>query len=154
MVAKGWRFLAWLALLEGLWAVYVGTFQSTELVAGAIAAVPGALFAEALRACGLLDLRPASRVVRRAWRIPGQVVFDLGLVYVVLLRELLHGRRVRGRWVDIAYHVEPGAVGRFQRALALTLENGTPNGIVVDIVRDRALLHSLDAGVSTGHTVL
>lgn len=134
--------------------MYVGTFQSTELVGGAIAAAIGALFAEALHACGLLGFQPALRIVRRGWQIPHQVVFDFGLVMWVLVREVAHGRRVRGSFVRIPYPVEPGAVGRFQRAYALTLENGTPNGIVIDLSRRHALIHSLDADVSTGHTVL
>jgi hypothetical protein len=82
------------------------------------------------------------------------VLFDFFLVQWVLVRELAHGRRVRGRWLSIDYPVEPGAVGRFQRALAATLENESANGIVVDFHEGRALLHSLDPRPSTGRTIL
>jgi hypothetical protein len=148
------RFVVWTCALELLWMVLVGTTQSTELIAGAIASAIAAAFVEALRAAGLLGFRPSLRVVASAWSIPGQVVFDFVLVFWILLRDLAHGRRVRGEWVTIDYPTEPGARGRFRRALAATLENETANGIVVDLDDDRALLHSLDTRVSTGRSVL
>lgn len=146
--------LGWAVALEALWFVLVGTIQSTELAAGGIASVVTACFVEALRARGLLEFAPSLRVLARAWSIPPQVVFDFGLVLWILARDVARGRRVRGVWVEIDYPTEPGRAGRFQRALAATLENGTPNAIVVDLDRDRALLHSLDTRPSTGRSVL
>jgi len=148
------RFVIWTCVLEVLWMVLVGTTQSTELVAGGIASALTALFVEVLRRLHLLEFSPSLRVVARAWSIPYQVVFDFLLVGWVLVRSLARGRRVRGEWVAIDYPMEPGRVGRFQRALAATLENETANGIVVDLDKDRALLHSLDTRVSTGRSVL
>jgi hypothetical protein len=148
------RIVVWAAALEALWFVLVGTIQSTELAAGGIASVVTVVFVEALRARGLLEFTPSLRVVARAWSIPGQVVFDFGLVLWIVVREVARGRRVRGVWVEIDYPTEPGRVGRFQRALVATLENETPNGIVVDLDRGRALLHSLDTRPSTGRSVL
>ena len=148
------RMVVWAAALEALWFVLVGTIQSTELAAGGIASVVTVVFVEALRARGLLEFTPTLRVLARAWSIPHQVVFDFGLVLWILVRDVARGRRVRGVWVEIDYPMEPGRVGRFQRALAATLENETPNGIVVDLDRGRALLHSLDTRPSTGRSVL
>ena len=46
------RFALWPAALWLLWEVVVGTTQSTELIAGAIAAAATALFVGALRRVG------------------------------------------------------------------------------------------------------
>lgn len=148
------RFVIWTCVLEVVWMVLVGTTQSTELVAGGIASAIVALFVDALRRLDLLAYSPTLRIVARAWSIPHQVVFDFVLVGWVLVRSLARGQRVRGEWVRIEYPTEPGRVGRFQRALAATLENETANGIVVDLDDDTALLHSLDTRVSTGRSVL
>lgn len=148
------RFLLWVIGLELLWGVYVGTRQSTELIAGLIAAVLTAVFVEVLRGRGLLGFSPRLRVVRRAWTIPQHVVFDFVLVFWVLLRDLAHGRRVRGQWVSVPFEDEPGRTGAFLRAMTVALENETSNAIVVDLDGGQALLHSLDTRPSTGHQVL
>jgi len=148
------RFVVWTCALEVLWMMFVGTTQSTELVAGGIAAAIVALFAEALRRLDLLAFSPSLRVVAQAWSIPHEVVFDFFLVAWILVRSLARGRRVRGEWVRIEYATAPGRVGRFQRALIATLENETANGMVVDLDEDTALLHSLDTSVSTGRSIL
>jgi hypothetical protein len=153
-VVRAARFLVWFVALELLWAVFVGTTQSTELVAGLLASAVAALFVELLRAHGLLGFRIAPGVVARSWRIPGQIVFDFVLVDWVLLRALARGRRVRGEWVTIDFPTQGGPEGRFERALTVALENGTPNAIVVDLDADKALLHSLDTRVSTGRSLL
>lgn len=148
------RFVVWTCALEVVWMVLVGTTQSTELIAGGIASAITALFVEALRRLDLLGFSPSFRIAARAWSIPGQVVFDFVLVGWILVRALARGRRVRGEFVRIEYPMEAGRVGRFQRALAATLENETANGMVVDLDKGTALLHSLDTRVSTGRSVL
>jgi len=148
------RFVAWTCALEVLWLVFVGTTQSTELVTGAIASAVAALFVEALRAAGLLRFRASARAVASAWAIPGHVVFDWVLVYVILVRSLARGRRVRGVWLTVPYEDEPGPRGRFRRALTAAIENESANGMVVDLDGGRALLHSLDTSVSTGRQVM
>ena len=148
------RIIVWAASLEALWLVLVGTIQSTELAAGGIACVVTVCLVEGLRALGLLEFTPSLRIAARAWSAPPEVVFDFGLVLWILVREVARGRRVRGAWVEIDYPAEPGGAGRFQRALAATLENETANGMVVDLDHGRALLHSLDTRSSTGRRVL
>jgi len=148
------RFVTWTCALELLWAVFVGTTQSTELIAGAIASVVVALFVEALRRVGLLRFRWSGSAVASTWRVPGHVVFDWVLVFGILLRRLAAGRRVRGVWLTVPFEEEQGARGRFRRALAAAVENETSNGMVVDLENGRALLHSLDTSVSTGRQVL
>lgn len=148
------RVVVWIFALFVLWELFVGTIQSTELVAGAIAAALGAGLVEAFRAAGLLRFRVSPAVVAQVWRVPGQLVFDFGLAVWVLVRALGRGRRVRGAWVEVPYPVEPGAAGAFHRALVTAIGCETANAIVVDLDHDRALLHALDPGASTGRSPL
>jgi len=148
------RFLVWTCSLEGLWAVFVGTTQSTELIAGLLAAVLVAGFVEAVRAVGLLGFRFSAPAVAAAWTIPGHVVYDFVLVLALLVREVVAGRRVRGAWLTVPCEEEPGPRGRFRRALTVALENESSNGMVVDLDRGHALLHSLVPHVSTGKQVM
>jgi hypothetical protein len=148
------RFLVWTCALELLWAVFVGTTQSTELIAGLIAAVVVACFVEALRARGLLEFRLSGSAVARARTIPGHVLFDFVLVQWILVRDLARGRRVRGMWLTVPFDDETGPRGRFLRALTAALENESSNGMVVDVRDGEVLLHSLDTGVATGREVL
>jgi hypothetical protein len=148
------RFLAWFCGLEALWLVFVGTTQSTEIVAGSIAAAVVALFVDALRAVGLLGFRLSPGTLAQAWTAPWHVVFDFGLVLWLAVASAARGRRVRGRFVSVPFDEEAGAHGRFRRALTAMLENESANGMVVDIDDGRVLLHSLDTRVSTGKQVL
>jgi hypothetical protein len=148
------RFLTWTAVLEVVWAVLVGTTQSTELIAGLMAAAVTALFVEALRDAGVLGFRLDGHALGRAWSIPGKVVFDFVLVGWVLVKALSRGQRVRGVWLTAPFPAPPGPRGRFLRAVAATLENDVANGLVVDLDHDEALLHTLDTRFSTGTSVL
>jgi hypothetical protein len=148
------RFVAWTCGLFVVWAMFVGTTQSTELIAGVIAAAVAAVFVEVLRAHGLLGFRSSGSIVARAWSIPGHVVFDFFLVFWVLLRSIAGRRRVRGQWVTVEFPHADGPAGRFERAFTATLENETANGLVVDFGDGTALLHSLDTRPTTGHSIL
>ena len=56
-MARVTSLLVWFALLEGLWAMLVGTTSRTpSSSAGFVAAALGAIFADALRSRGLLAL--------------------------------------------------------------------------------------------------
>ena len=153
-VRRAVSLAAWFALLEALWAVFVGTQQDTELVAGLIAAAAGALVAEALRSLGLLAFTADLRMLAQAWKLPWQVVLDFVVVTWALVAALARGRRVRGEWLRAPFPTADGSVGRWQRAFGATVGTATPNAIVVDLDGDGALLHSLDTRVSTGRQVL
>jgi hypothetical protein len=153
-VARIVRIVLWICALFVLWEIFVGTVQSTELVAGAIAAVVTVVFVEVLRAHGLLAFRGSASIVLRAWSIPWHIVFDFFLVFWVLLRSLASGRRVRGQWVSVDFPHAAGPRGRFERAVAVALENETANGLVVDLGEGTALLHVLDPRPTTGHSIL
>jgi multisubunit Na+/H+ antiporter MnhE subunit len=147
-VRRALSLLAWFAVLEGLWAVFVGTRQGTELVAGLIAAAAGAALVELLRSLGLA-CRIDVRLVADAWKLPVNVVFDFGVLTWVLARALVRGRRVRGDWVTVPVRTAAG----WQRAFGALAGTASPNAIVVDIDGERALLHALAPDVHTAKSV-
>jgi hypothetical protein len=57
-------------------------------------------------------------------------------------------------WLTVPFDGGDGATGRGRRAFAALAGTATPNGIVVDLDRGQALLHSLDPDVRSGHEVL
>jgi multisubunit Na+/H+ antiporter MnhE subunit len=148
-VRRALSLLAWFAVLEGLWAVFVGTRQGIELVAGLIAAAAGATLAELLRSLGLEAYRIDLRLVADAWKLPVNVVFDFGVLTWVLARSLARGRRVRGEWVTVPSRT----VGGWQRAFGAIAGTASPNAIVVDVDGERALLHALEPNVHTAKSV-
>jgi multisubunit Na+/H+ antiporter MnhE subunit len=149
-VRRAVSLLAWFALLEGLWAVFVGKGDGTELAAGLIAAALGALLAETLRSLGLLGQTADYRLLARVWKLPLHVVFDVGVVTWVLTRALVRGRRVRGRWVSVPFRT----VGAWPRAFGATVGTASPNAVVVDVDGTQALMHVLDADAPTARSVL
>lgn len=153
-VRRASAWLTWFALLEGLWELLVGTFQRTEVLAGLIAAAIGATFAVALRELGLMrfTLAPAAavRAARLAWQLPVEFL----VLTWVLVASVARGRRVRGRWVRVRYAPGGGDSGRWRRAFAVTIGTATPNGLVVDLSDEEALVHSLAPGLPGGREVI
>jgi hypothetical protein len=147
-------FLLSVVVLEVLWALLVGTTQSTELIVGLAAAAVGAVFAEILRSLGLFGFRTDGGLLAKAWKLPWLVPFDFGVATWVLFRALASGRRVRGSWTRVPFPTEAGATGRWQRAFGVATSNGTANAIVVDVEGDEALLHALAPSVFSAKAVL
>jgi hypothetical protein len=147
-------FLGWFAALALLWAMLVGTTQSTELLAGLAAAATGAAFVEVLRLLGLLEYRVDPGLLLKACKLSWLVPFDFGVATWTLVRSLARGERVRGRWVRVPFPTEPGPTGRWQRAFGVAASNGAANAVVVDVDSDEALMHALEPGVFSARTVL
>jgi len=146
--------LIWFALLEGFWALLVGTQQDTELAAGLIAAAVGAVFAETLRSLGLLPYTTHFATLAKIWKAPFFIVFDFLLVTWTLVAALARGRRVRGTWKRIPFPTEPGPVGNWQRAFGTVLGNNYANTIITDFERDEALAHVLAPDAVTAKSVV
>jgi hypothetical protein len=153
-VRRAYSLLGWFVALEVVWAVLVGTTQSTELIVGLAAAAVGACFAELLRSRGLLDFDVDGALLAKAWKVPWLVPFDFLVVTWVLARSLARGQRVRGEWLRVPFPTEAGPRGSWQRAVGATLSNGAANALVVDLDHDEALLHALEPSVFSGRTVL
>jgi hypothetical protein len=147
-------FLFTFVILEVLWALLVGTTQSTELIVGLAAAAIAAAFAELLRSLGFFGFRTHGGLLAKAWKLPGLVLFDFALVTWVLIRALATRRRVEGEWTRVPFPTEAGANGRWQRAFGVAMANGAANAVVVDLDADEALMHALEPAVFSARTVL
>lgn len=147
-------FALWFCALELLWAMLVGTTQSTELLVGLAVAAVGAAFAATLRALGLFTVAPDASMLAKAWKLPWLVPFDFALVTWTLVRSLARRQRVRGTWVTVRYPVHSGAKGRWDRTFAVASANGAANALVVDMGTEESELHALEPEVFSGKTVL
>ena len=146
--------IAWWIALFGVWLVLLGTVQSTEVYAGLAASAVAAVLAEILRSRGLLDFAVDLPSLAKAWKAPGLIVLDVGVVTVELVRALAAGRRVRGRWVEVDFPVRAGRTGRWQKLWGVALANGYANSVIVDFADGKAAMHVLRTDVVTGKTVL
>ena len=147
-------FAFWFVAPELLWAILVGTTQSTELLVGLAAAAIGAAFAVVLTSYGMFALTPGRRVLASAWKLPGLVLFDFALVTLTLARAFAGGRRVEGSWVTVPYPIDRGAQGRWERTFAVATANGAANAIVVDMHERETEMHALEPQAFTARTVL
>ena len=135
----------WTLALFGLWLVLVGTVAGLELLAGAVAAVIGAVAVEVVRSRGLLvGLDP--RWLTGLWRPLLQVFVDFFVVMGALARTIVTRRRPNARYlvVDLS---GPGGDQRSPgwRAYAAFAGSLAPNSVVVDVERERRrmLVHKL-----------
>lgn len=136
--------LVWFALLFGFWELLVGTFRLSEMVAGLIAALVGALFAELVRSLELLT--GASRDWLKIWKLAWLLPVEFVVVTWALVTSLARGQRVHGHWLKVPYDGDPAA--------GIVLGTATPNAIVVDVGGGEGLLHALRPDLPGGREVL
>jgi hypothetical protein len=135
----------WWVVLVGVWEANVATGETTEVLAGAIAAALGATLAEAIRRRGLARVRVRTRWLIPLLRVPLKLVTELGvLVWALALQ--LGVRRVRGAYRAVPFPAgrsDPDSRGR--RVVATLVGTISPNTIVVDVDPERkvALKHDL-----------
>ena len=124
------RLASWLALFW-FWLLIVGEWNGEELVAAAIAATVGSA----------LGAYWSFSPVRRAWRVPLDVVVDFAVIMWALVRSALRREIVRGEFVRRPCRVaDPGA-----RAWLGLVASYSPNAYPVgfDTERDLVLVHDL-----------
>jgi hypothetical protein len=153
-VRRALSLLVWFAVLEGFWALLVGTQQDTELAAGLIAAAVGAVLAETMRSLGLLPYTTHFATLAKLWKAPFFVVFDFLLITWMLVAALARGRRVRGTWTQIRFVQEEGSVGNWQRAFGTVLGNNYANTVITDFEGDEALVHAFAPDAITAKSVV
>jgi hypothetical protein len=139
--------LLWSIALFGWWVLLVGTNAGLELVAGACAALLGALLALALRRRGLFGYRFEARWVAKVLKVPYRVVYECGVVFGALALHLMGLRRLSGRYRAFDFPAggnDPTSRGR--RALASSIDALSPNTLPVDVDPESglALRHELD----------
>jgi multisubunit Na+/H+ antiporter MnhE subunit len=139
-------WLAWFAVLNLLWLVFISAFDLAETVLGLVASAIAATAASAVRETRLVRFRPRARWILGGWRLPWRVIVETGLVLRVLWLRVVRGRPIAGRFV-----VQPLRPGRdperdaARRALFTIGASIAPNTYVVGIDQDAeaALLHEL-----------
>jgi hypothetical protein len=139
--------LLWWVALFGWWVLLVGTSAGLELLAGACAALLGALIALALRRRGLLRYRFEAPWLLKALKLPWRVVYEMGVVFGALALHMLGLRRVSSRYRAFDFPAggdDPTSRGR--RAVAQVVDSISPNGLPIDVDSERgvALRHELD----------
>jgi multisubunit Na+/H+ antiporter MnhE subunit len=138
----------WTVVLFLLWLVLVGTVAWLELVAGAVAALIGAVAAELLRSRGLLATVKLTWLPA-VWRPLVQVFADFVIVMDALVRTIARRPHPPDRYrvVDLS-----GARGDQRaagwRAFAAAAGSLAPNTVVVEVDRERRrmLVHELVPG--------
>jgi multisubunit Na+/H+ antiporter MnhE subunit len=144
-------FLAWAAGSMALWVLLTTTFDGSELVAGAIAAVLAGAALEALHHRVRFGFRPRLRWFLRAPRFLWRIVPETWLAIVVLVRHATGSKRVRGAFVAVPFrHGAPGdPEASARRALATAALSLAPNTMVVGIDpgRNELLAHQLQPDV-------
>ena len=142
--AAGW--LAWSAALFVLWLLLTGTLLTAEVVAGLVASALGAAAAELVRSQDLVRFSPRLNWLVRAYKLPGAVTRDSGLLLAALARRVLLHRPVTGAFRAIPFEFGgEDARSEARRALITASVTFSPNTYVVgfDPDNDLVLVHQL-----------
>jgi multisubunit Na+/H+ antiporter MnhE subunit len=140
-------WICWLALLTGLWLLFVGAFDRVDVVAGILAAAVAATAAEVVRRQGLLRFRLEPSWVAGAWQVPFRIFSQFVAVSAAALRTVVRRRKpFRSGFKTLPLHApgdEAAAAGR--RAWATWVFTLSPNAYVVEVDRGarQALVHVL-----------
>jgi hypothetical protein len=134
-------WLAWFAVLNVLWLVFISAWVLEEAVLGLFAAAVGATAAEAVREQGLAGFRVRGRWLWRARVLPWRAVRETRVVVAALLRHVTGRARVRGRFrvVPVALPVDPHEQAA-KRALLTAGESFAPNAYVLAIDNKAGLM--------------
>jgi multisubunit Na+/H+ antiporter MnhE subunit len=143
----GW--LAWFAVLNVLWLVFIAAWVPEEEVLGLVASAIAATAAQAVREQGLARFRMRARWLWHARVLPWRAVSESGLVLFILARHLMRKGPVRGRFrvVPVTLPKDPREQAA-KRALLTAGESFAPNGYVltIDTRKKVMLVHELELG--------
>ena len=133
------------ATLGVFWLACVATLRRDELIVGAAGVALSAAFCMFTIRTLPLHFRPALRDLAQIWRVPRDIVADLGVVGLVLLRSLL-GRRTPSIFLAAPWSATADS-GRAtaRRTLAIAGATLSPNCVAVgiDCKQGEILLHQV-----------
>ena len=135
----GW--LAWFAVLNVLWLVFISAWVPEEAILGLFAAAVAATAAEAVREQGVAGFRFRAAWLWKARVLPWRAVRESRLVLVILARHVAGRARARGRFrvVPVALPEDPHEQAA-KRALLTAGESFAPNGYVLTIDNREGLM--------------
>jgi len=134
-------WIAWFAVLFGLYLLFASSLERAELCVGAVVAALSATGAEVVRAQNLAHFRPRLVWLLYALALPWYVVIGTGEIFLVLAKYAL--RIERPHSLHRALRFRPGeadAVSAARRCLAIAYSTVPPNFIILDILRERGLM--------------
>jgi multisubunit Na+/H+ antiporter MnhE subunit len=135
----GW--LAWFAVLNVLWLVFISAWVVEEEILGLFASAIAATAAEAVREQGLVGFRPRARWLWQVRLLPARTVRETVGVLGALALQLAGKRPVRGRFrlVEVTMPDDPDEAAA-KRALMTAGESFAPNGYVLAIDPEERLM--------------
>ena len=135
----GW--LAWFAVLNVLWLVFISAWVVEEAILGLFSAAIAATAAEAVREQGVAGFRLRLRWLWRVRVLPWRAVRESGLVLRALLWHVSGRAPVRGRFrvFPVALPEDPHEQAA-KRALLTAGESFAPNAYVLTIDNRRGVM--------------
>jgi multisubunit Na+/H+ antiporter MnhE subunit len=145
-----WRLVTWLtwwALMMSLWVAVDDSFESDELIGGAIVAAVPALAAEVVTHQAQVRFKLRAAWLPRALRLPGQVVHDTVVVFGALAKSLFtKAPPPSGSFVaEPVSYGDDTPLGVTRRVLLTGARSLAPNEFVLgmDSERDVMVVHRL-----------
>jgi hypothetical protein len=128
----GW--LAWFAVLNALWLVFIAAWIPAEEVLGLVASAIAATAAEAVREQGLARFRIRARWLLHLRGLPWRAVVESLQVLRILARHVLRRAPAQGRFrvVPVALPKDPREQAA-KRALVTAAGSFAPNAYVLTI---------------------
>lgn len=139
-------FLAWWAVLFGIWIVLVDSLEHPEYVAGPVAAVLAAMVALGLRVYGGVRFRPRLGWLQLLAPVPGGVLRDCGVLLLVLWRRVALRQHPPAAFRAVHFPaVADDPESAAWRAFVTIVTSTTPNTFVVGVDKSRGtiLVHQL-----------
>jgi multisubunit Na+/H+ antiporter MnhE subunit len=134
-------WLTWWVFLMSFWVILDNSIATDELLAGAGAAAIGAFLAELVSYQAATRLRMRAEWVAQAFRLPGEVARDTGIVFAALYRRLAHGEDPPSGFRELPARYGDGTVaGQTRRALLVGGTSVAPNTFVLGIDRERDVM--------------
>jgi multisubunit Na+/H+ antiporter MnhE subunit len=135
----GW--LAWFAVLNVLWLVFISAWVVEEEILGLVASAIAATAAEVVREQGLVGFRPRARWLWQVRLLPARSVRESVGVLGALARQLAGRGAVRGRFrlVEVTLPDDRDEAAA-KRALLTAGESFAPNAYVIAIDQQENLM--------------
>ncbi len=131
-------WLGWWAVLTGFWVGVDWSIDTAEVLVGVAVAAVTALLVELVEYQTDTYVRLRLRWLLRAWRLPGEVLRDCGIVLAALWRRVVRGEQPAGGFVAVPTRWGADtALGMTRRMLLVGGMSVAPNTFALGIDRDR-----------------
>jgi multisubunit Na+/H+ antiporter MnhE subunit len=130
-----------------LWIAFVASTKPHELLVGLAVCIATLLFTRFVARASQTDLIVRFRDAAQAWRIPGNIASDVGVIVLVLFKDLLGIEPAKDLFRVCGFDASGHDPVRKARAvLAVAYTTMAPNSIVVDIdvSQSRMLFHQIE----------